>query len=202
MSNKKRILMAIPTAKNICVETFKSMWDLWVPDDVELDFTYSFGYTISQVRNLIAHRAEPYDYLFSVDSDIVLPQDCLVKMLAHDVDLVSGVYIQRRPDAFIPEIYEEHPNGSILNVGMHDLNGPELKEIAGCGFGCVLVKSELIRKMGYPHFVYKEALDHHNTVSEDVYFCMKAKSVGARLWVDPTIRCQHIGQAIFFPPTR
>lgn len=191
--------MAIPTAKNICVETFKSMWDLWVPDDVELDFTYSFGYQIDQVRNLIASRAEAYDYLFSVDSDIVLPQDCLVKMLNADKDVISSVYIQRRQDVQIPEIYEEHPNGSILNVGMEFLRGEDLKQIAGCGFGCVLVKSTVLRKMGYPQFFYKSALDHRNTVSEDIYFAMKAKQHGFSLWVDPSIVCQHIGQAIFFP---
>lgn len=196
----KRILLAIPTAKYIEVETFKSIYDLQVPDDVELTFQYFYGYNIDQVRNLIAQWAESYDYLFSVDSDIILPADTLVKMLAHDVDVVSGVYIQRKDNVEIPEIYRKNEYGGVSNVPIDVLLAKRsLQEIDGCGFGCVLVKSHVIRKMGYPQFVYKSALDHINTVSEDVYFCRRAQEVGASLFVDTSIICNHVGKTYFYP---
>lgn len=196
---KKKILLAIPTAKYIESETFKSIYDLDVPDDVELTFQYFFGYNIDQVRNLIAHWASHYDYLFSVDSDIVLPKDCLVKMYNHNVDMVSGIYIQRKPDTEILEIYRKNNIGGVSNVPLIHLQPSGLHEIDGCGFGCVLVKSEVIRKIGYPQFVYKSALDHQFTVSEDVDFCRKAQNVGAKIYVDSTIICNHIGNTIYAP---
>lgn len=198
-ANKKKILLAIPTAKYIETETFKSIYDLTIPQNCEVDFQYFYGYNIDQVRNLIAHWAVNYDYLFSVDSDIVLPQDCLVKMVGHDVDMVSGIYIQRKSDVEIPEIYKKNDFGGISNVPFVYLYPEGLHEIDGCGFGCVLVKSDVIRKVGYPQFEYKSALSHEDTVSEDVDFCRKAQNVGAKIYVDSSIVCEHIGNTKYLP---
>lgn len=195
---KKKILMAIPTAKYIEVETFRSLWDLEVPDDVELDFRYSYGYNIAQVRNLIASWTKDYDYLFSVDSDIVLPKDTLVKLLSHDKDIISGVYIQRKPDVQVPEIYRWKGH-HLTNVFLDELLPQGLQKIDACGFGCVLVKSEVFQKIGYPQFEYTNALDHRNTVSEDVHFALKAAEHGFAMYVDSTIVCGHVGSFNYIP---
>ena len=196
---KKRILLGIPTAKYIETETFKSIYDLDVPDNFEITFQCFYGYTIDQVRNLIGKWAEGFDYLFSVDSDIVLPQDTLVKMLNHDVDVVSGVYIQRKPNQEILEIYRKNNQGGVSNVSFADIQPAGLHEIDSCGFGCVLVKSDVIRKIGYPYFQYKSALDHAFTISEDIFFCKRAQEVGSKIYVDSSIVCKHIGSTIFLP---
>jgi glycosyltransferase involved in cell wall biosynthesis len=194
-----RILLAIPTNKYIEPETFKSIFDLTVPDHVELTFQYFYGYQIDQIRNLIANWAEKFDYLFSVDSDIVLPKDSLVRLLSHDKDVVSGVYIQRKPGIEIPEIYRRTSTGAVSNVSMKDILPAGLHPIDACGFGCVLVKSDVIRRIGYPQFTYRSALTLEQTVSEDVDFCMKAAHHGATLWVDSHVICPHIGNMTFLP---
>lgn len=194
---KKRVLLAIPTAKYIEVETFKSIYDLDVPEDVELTFQYFYGYNIDQVRNLIAQWAENFDYLFSVDSDIVLPKDTLTKMLKHNVDMVSGVYKQRFDDREIIEIHRKNEHGGVSHIPFSAIQPPGLHEIDSCGFGCVLVKSEVIRKIGYPQFKYHSALDHRYTISEDVFFCKRAKEVGAKIYVDSSIVCDHKGTTMF-----
>jgi FkbM family methyltransferase len=114
---------------------------------------------------------------------------------------VSGVYIQRKPGQVIPEIYEDAPNGGTRNISWDRLQGRGLVEIAGSGFGCVLVKKRVFVDIGYPQFVYKTALDHANTVSEDTYFCMKAREKGYKLFADTSIVCDHIGSTKFVPPT-
>lgn len=199
VGEKKKILLAIPTARNIEADTFKSIYDLYVPDGYEVTYQHFYGYNIDQVRNLIAHWAEKFDYLFSVDSDIVLPKDSLAKMLQHNVPMVSGVYIQRKPGQVIPEIYQPNDHGGVSNVQWDSINGKGLTEIAGCGFGCVLIKSEVIKAIGYPQFVYKSAINHADTVSEDVYFCAKAREKGFKIFVDPSIVCNHIGQTSYRP---
>lgn len=196
---KKTILIGIPTGKYIECQTFKSIYDLIIPEGYEVTFQYFYGYNIDQVRNLIAHWAEKFDYLFSVDSDIAFPADTLVKFLNHNVDLVSGVYIQRIPGTETAEVYKSNGNGGFYNVALKDLLPPGLHEVDGCGFGCVLVKSDIIRKVGYPQFKYYSALDHRFTLSEDVDFCKKAKDKGARIFVDSTVICDHIGSTIFKP---
>lgn len=191
---KKRILIAVPTNRNIEVETFKSIYDLEVPDGYETEFQFFFGYQIDQIRNLIANWGKHYDYLFSVDSDIVLPRDTLTKMLREDKDIISGLYIQRIPNTHTLEIYMPTPNGGLDNVPLEEIEHQRIVEIGACGFGCVLIKGDVLRKMEYPHFHYQSSLNFQDTVSEDVYFCMKAKENGFSIWADTTIRCEHIGQ--------
>jgi len=194
----KRILIAIPTNKYIEPETFKSIYDLDIPEGHEVDFQFFYGYQIDQIRNLIAEWAKRYDYLFSVDSDIVLPSDSLRKMIEADKDIVTGLYIQRIPDTHTLEVYMVNSAGGLSNIPSELLfQHNDVVEVAGCGFGCCLVKSEVFRKMEYPHFYYQSALDHKNTVSEDVYFCKKARDLGFRVWADTTIICDHKGSTFF-----
>lgn len=188
----KTILIAIPTNKYIEPETMKSIYDLEVPEGYKTHFQYFFGYQIDQIRNLIADWASRYDYLLSVDSDISFAPDTLKKMIAADKDMVSGLYIQRKPGYHILELYRGG-----RNVPYDSIRGLGIVEVDGCGFGCVLVKSEVIRAIGYPQFVYRSAIDHKNTLSEDNYFCMKAKEKGFRIFADTSILCGHHGANVF-----
>jgi len=184
----KKILIAIPTNKYVETTTMKAVYDLEVPEGYTTDLQFFYGYQVDQIRNLIADWAKHYDYLFSVDSDIAFPSDTLKRLLSHNKDIVSGLYIQRKPGQHILELYR---NGT--NVPYQDIEGQGLVEIDGCGFGCVLINSNVIRAMEYPHFVYKSAIDHSNTLSEDVYFCLKAKEKGFKLYADTDVRCDHYG---------
>ena len=191
---KKKVLIAIPTARYIESETFKCIFDLEIPGDCEVDFQYFYGYRVDQVRNLIADWAiKGYTHLFSVDHDVTFPRDTLKKLLNHDVDLVCGIYRQRmEPEAI--EVYRL--DGSRSSYAELRSQG-DLVQIGGCGFGCVLVKSEVFTKVGYPQFEYHVALDHANTFSEDNDFCRKANQNGFRLYCDTTITCGHIGSVTF-----
>lgn len=189
----KRILVGIPTARYIEPDTFKSIFDLIVPAGYELDFQYFYGYNVDQVRNLIADwTVRGYDYLFSVDHDIAFAPDTLVKLLSHDKPMVTGVYRQRL-DPEILEVYDL--NGG--NMPYSKIKSQHLVEVGGCGFGCVLVKKEVFAAVGYPQFVYHSALDHRNTLSEDVDFCIKARQKGFGIWCDPSVLCDHHGQRVF-----
>jgi FkbM family methyltransferase len=195
---KKKILIAIPTAKNIEPDTFKSIYDLIIPDGYETMFQFFYGYNIDQVRNLIADWVvHGFDYLLAVDSDIAFAPDTLARMLSHDKDVVSGIYIQRKPGEHVIEIYEHTPTGGMINMSYGKLKGRPLTQVAGCGFGCALIKGEVFRKIGYPQFKYHSAISINDTVSEDVDFCRKAGENGFTIWADPGILCRHIGSFTF-----
>ena len=185
----KKILIAIPTARYIEPDTFKSIYDLDIPDGYKITFQYFYGYRVDQVRNLICSWVvNGYDYLFAVDHDVTFAPDTLRKMLDHDVDLVSGVYRQRlEPQAI--EIYDLQQQRMTID----QIYNQPLVQIGGCGFGCVLVKKKVIAGIGYPQFEYHPALDHAHTISEDTDFCKKAMAKGFTLWCDPSILCGHIG---------
>jgi FkbM family methyltransferase len=193
----KNILLAIPTSKYIEPETFKSLFDLDVPDGYKITLEIVESDQIDQTRNIIAEWAKKYDYLFSVDSDIVLPADTLVKMIKADKDIISGLYIQRIPNSHVLEIYKDTANGGMTNISIEEIQNLGIVEVAGCGFGCCLIKSEVFRKLSHPYFFYTSALNHKNTISEDIYFCRKARKYGFTVWADPSIKCEHIGSTKF-----
>lgn len=185
----KKILIAIPTARYIEAETFKSIYDLEIPEGYKAEFQTFYGYRVDQVRNLIADWVvRGYDYLFAVDHDVTFAPDTLKKMLGHNVDVVSGIYRQRLPEQNI-EIYDLNQR----RMKIEQLVGKPLVQIGGCGFGCVLVKQVVLSRIGYPQFEYHPALDHNNTISEDNDFCRKVTNAGYFIWCDPTILCGHIG---------
>lgn len=194
-SEVKKILIAIPTARYIEPDTFKSIYDLEVPDGYKTEYQHFYGYNVDQVRNLIADWIvnKDYDYLFSVDHDIVFKPDTLKKLLYHDKDIVSGLYYQRIPGKEILEIYKDAGFDGVAHIEKNDIVS-DFMEIKACGFGCVLVKKEVFNKTDLPHFYYKSAIDHKNTISEDIYFCQNARECGFKLYADTTIQCEHIGE--------
>jgi glycosyltransferase involved in cell wall biosynthesis len=195
----KRILIAIPTSLNIHPETFKSIYDLETPKNCTVDFQFFYGYCIDQVRNLIAHYtiSNHYDYLFSVDYDMEFAPDTLVKLLNDQCDIVSGLYIQRKPGEHILEIYRKDDLGCDYNVPLDELEGQELVPVNGCGFGCVLIKTEVLKEIGYPQFTYHHAIRIEDTISEDVDFCNKAQKKGFEIYANTTVRCRHHGKTAF-----
>ena len=194
----KKILIAIPTARYIEPITFKSIYDQQRPNGYELDFQFFYGYNVDQVRNLIADWAvNRYDYLWAVDSDISFPPDTLRRLLEHDRDIVSAVYRQRLPGQYVVELYDKNSQGGVSNIPWEHLRDRGLVEVAACGFGCVLIKSDVLRTVGYPQFEYHSAISHEHTISEDVDFCRKARDRGYKIYADTSILCDHFGQIIF-----
>lgn len=193
----KSVLIAVPTQRFIETSTFKSIYDLEIPEGINVTFEVFEGDQIDQIRNLIADWGKKYDYLFCVDSDIVLPRETLTNFVFSQKDIISGVYIQRLPGEPQAEIYRQDYSRYPYDVLM---TADKQFEVGACGFGCVLIDSRVLRSMDYPHFVYKSALDHNQTLSEDVYFCQKAREKGFKVWCDTSIRCDHIGQNVYSCP--
>lgn len=191
----KKILVAIPTARYIEPETFKSIYDQVTPGGATIDFQYFYGYNVDQVRNLIAHYAmeNNYDYLMCVDHDIAFDSTTIARLYAHQQDIVGGIYRQRRPSQVLEVfnmVYQPYYSKKVF---------PEkgLFEVGAIGLGCALIKVDVLRKIGYPQFDYHRAIKIEDTISEDVDFCQKSRKAGYRIFIDPEILCEHHGQTVY-----
>lgn len=196
---KKRILIALPTAKNIEPMTFHSIYHMIIPEGYECQLQFFYGYQVDQIRNMIANAVieDNYDYLLSIDSDIILPSDTLVKLLSQNKDIISGMYRQRKHHEHIVEIFMRNEYGGVMQVPYYDMPDKDVFEIDACGMGVCLIKSEVFKKMSQPWFLYHSSLEEGGTLSEDVYFCMKAQEHGFKIWADKTIQVPHIGETTF-----
>lgn len=85
----KTILIAIPTDRHIQAETFKSLWDLHVPPGYRVDFQYFYGYSRSQILNLVCEWGKRYEAFLLVDRNTILDKTTLTDCISKGADLVS-----------------------------------------------------------------------------------------------------------------
>ena len=63
----------------------------------------------------------------------------------------------------------------------------QLVECDAVGFGAALIKIDVIKRMQRPYFMST------TSAGEDVYFCKRAKEIGAKVFMDTSVKLGHIG---------
>lgn len=198
VAHKNKILIAIPTAKYIESDTFKSVYDLTCPPNTELHFQTFYGYNVEQVRNIQVNYMlqNQFAWMLHVDSDVILPPHTLQRLLhiqSQSAAISSGVYLQRKEHAKIPEVYvQDVASQSHRNMTHAELFPARVQQVEAVGFGACLVRRDVYEKVTYPWFEYKSHIQFDQVVSEDVIFCMKAKQQGYEVVVDTGLHVEHI----------
>ncbi len=114
----------------------------------------------------------PFDYLLWIDGDMIFPGDALLRLLAHDKDIVGANYRQRTPPySFV---------GHYLDGSDTHLLDPGLWPMAHLPTGLLLTRFNIYRKLPYPWF--KPGL--RDEPRDDVYFCNYARHHGYEVWCD------------------
>lgn len=141
-------------------------------------------------------------HLLFIDDDMVFDQDAVMKLLAHDVDICTGIAYQRgepyAPCAFIlnPDTKCFHPTEVGEKKGM--------AQVDAVGGYFPLIKRHVLENTDGPWFVYGDISLGYNDnpdtdpvgkgIGEDIYFCVKAKMAGFEIWLDTSLEIKHIGQ--------
>jgi len=161
--------------------------------------THLAGSLVYDSRNKIAAKAVELgcDYIMWFDSDMIFEPDTLERLMAHmeDKDIVSGLYF-RRSGTYAPVIFKElneREDGTVDAVGFNDYPKDKPFEVAGIGFGCVLMKTSLLLEMAAE---FKDWFTPWGHMGEDLSFCKRARALGYKVWVDPTIKCGHVGNVV------
>lgn len=188
-----KILLAIPSARYVENECWISLFEMEKTEDIELLVPAS--YSVDVARNLIVRYAQEnkFDYIFWVDSDMILPKDALVRMMSHNKDIVAGCYTKKLLNG--TTVVAKYRNAETDEYT--DLEISEIRKAKGIirvdafGFGCVLTKVDMFEKIPYPWFIYTMEM------GEDVYFCRKAQNCGYDMWLDTDVICGHKGSVNF-----
>lgn len=193
----KKILVAVPTLNKVDVK-FVASWANIVyghgiedvvchPQFVVDSMTYTARINLAE----IAVNGD-FDYVLWMDSDMVIPQDALKKMLKADKEMVTGLYFQRRGD-HAPVIYSKVDEKE--RIVCEDYPKDKLFQIAACGFGCVLMKTDVIRIVARASGGL--TFQPYDGIGEDLSFCYRWGKAWGEIWCDPTIKCGHIGEYVF-----
>lgn len=131
------------------------------------------------------------DYILFLDADMTHPPDTLTKLLAHDKDVVAGLYhYGAHPFPPVALVKNDTDDLRYTAVTLYD-DTPFM--VDATGMGCALIKREVFENTEFPWFLYEEDPDKGiRSITEDMHFYRKVRAAGYEVWIDPTVKCGHI----------
>lgn len=191
--------IAIPTlGRPVPLEWALNFKSMSPPINFNCDFNIIYGREIGYARNALAKAAleRGCKYIFFLGDDVVAPphtiRQLIYRMENHPkVDVVGGVYCAKA-DPPAPLVFVENGQGSYW-----DWKIGEFFPCTGLGMDCTLIRTELFTKIPEPWFKTVDIdkhIDGQNGLeawTEDLYFLQKAREVGAGIFCDASIICEH-----------
>lgn len=197
----KKILISIPCRDDVPVRFIETLLNLQKP----CTCMYRFGTSglVYDARDEACQIAisNDYDYILFIDSDMVVEPRALVYALKREADIVTGLYFKRK-DNHEPVLYKKigkrytDENGTIHHSFTEvatDLS-KEFFEVEGCGFGFVLIRTEVLKTMHKKYLSWFEPLPG---MGEDLSFCERCKDFGFKIMCDTSIYLGHMGTYVY-----
>lgn len=129
-----------------------------------------------------------YDYLLSLDSDVITPPDTIKKLLKHDKDIVSFL-VHFGVDDKQPSVFYKGTQGRLWDrTTWAKLKKLRLIKVFAANLGIALIKRKVLERTNYRW---------HPTewLGEDYYF---AKDIEGKFewWVDTSVRVEHFNKKL------
>jgi len=123
----------------------------------------------------------PYDYIMWIDSDIAFEPQHFWKLVENDVDIVAGAY-KSDQETYSSEVYQRPPVNDLI-------------EAVWAGMGFMLIKKGVFEKIEPPWFQTRTIdidTKKDQFVTEDIYFCQRAREAGFKIWINPEVAVGHM----------
>lgn len=194
--NDKTTLICIPCMDSVPTQFAQSLATLTRVGKCFVAF--QMGSLIYTARNDLARKSLEMgaDYSLWFDSDMVFETDVFQRLLdtmeQTNADIVSGLYF-RRVQPYSPVIFSKLEIGEKTEwENCYDYPN-EPFEVAGIGFGCVLMKNEVFIDVAQ---TYGNMFAPIGGVGEDLAFCWRARQCGYKIICDPNIKLGHVGHYV------
>ena len=165
-----------------------------------LDIWFSKGdnpFFDSNGRHNIAHNyekarrwviANDYDYLFTVEADMVIPPDALSKLLALDTDVAYGLYCFRNTSTWSAWTELDMEHGRSIRKDPQEAKAAwgKVIPVAGVGFGCTLIRRNVLEQ------VTMHTDERYPSVHNDWVFAYDVQQAGFEQLCDLSVVCGHI----------
>ena len=131
------------------------------------------------------------DYVLWLDSDMMFPSNVVLKLLAHNKDIVACNYMKR-----------SLPMKTVAYTDLNDWDSwvpmepqEELVKVKGIGMGCILMKTDVFKKLEKPYFEFRFKEDTKDWFGEDFILQDKIQKIGYEIFVDTmlSMEIKHVG---------
>ena len=158
----------------------------------------SYDSLVQRARNSLIKLAIDggYDDLFFIDSDTEWEPEWFFNILNRPEPIVGGALIKKTD--------KEGYTVKLVDKKLKYSEDKKLLEVDGVGTGFMKVSKFAFDKLweasdeytseGEKHrMVFDIKVENGDLISEDYVLCNKWKALGYKVWLDPTITCNHIG---------
>ena len=158
----------------------------------------SYDSLVQRARNSLIKLAIDggYDDLFFIDSDTEWEPEWFFNLLERPEPIVGGALIKKTD--------KEGYTVKLVDKKLKYSEDKKILEVDGVGTGFMKVSKFAFDKLwetsdeytseGEKHrMVFDIKVENGDLISEDYVLCNKWKSLGYKVWLDPTITCNHIG---------
>lgn len=197
---KKTVAICVPSRGQIHARIVE--WLLsFKAESFDPIFIFVIGLEMPECREVLVDRylQTSADYLFFLDDDTLPPIDAIEKLLEVDQDIATGITWNKKQldEHNKPMIGYQNPINGLVQWSMSWVY-PDIFEIDACGLSNCLVKRKVLEGLEKPRFAwnwkFKTPQGGETDVyqGEDIFFCLKAKSAGFKVYCNSDVRCQHI----------
>ncbi len=183
------IFVCMPHTEIVRARTIWSLMELALYSygkNISISLNHLQGSMITTGKNRLVQyaRENKADYILLVDSDMMFPKDGLVRLLAHEKDIVGCIYRRRFP-----------PFGCVGTV-LNDPGNADFSEALRLPGGFILINMKVFDKLPWPWFHERYNPEERVTVSEDYAFSDLARDHGYKLYCDLKLSKEiaHIGE--------
>ena len=133
-----------------------------------------------------------YDYLFSLEQDVIPDKNALSKLISHDKKVVSGIYFVHNiinnqriliPQAFIGLENKTNNLPDMRWLTKQEVFSNKLIKIVSCGLGCVLIHKNILEQIEFRT---------ENNVFDDRFFSLDLYKKNIPMYCDTSVKCKHL----------
>ena len=160
---------------------------------------------VDNARNILIDRfmATDKEWFLSVDTDIVLPEHAVTRLLSRGLPLV-GALINVNTNPPSPQIYQRMrvyeklseglPWGSATFLIDKEWEPGDLVKADATGAGCLLIHRDVFDKIPgkSPARWFHHDFRGNIWFGEDMVFCERAAAAGFQLYIDTSVKAGHL----------
>lgn len=197
-----KLLIAVPCTDFMHVDFVKSLIGLLnklKDDKIQFELCIENGSLIHVARDKLACKAinKDFTHVLWLDSDMVFTPELLDDLMFSGEDFVSGIAVSRRPP-YCGCLFSDLRLNYLERLEPDELP-TETFEVAGCGFACVLIKTDILKAVQMQHGTCFLPMPSYG---EDLAFCQRATALGYKIFAEPSVRVGHIGHITVYPEER
>ena len=189
MEMNVKIAIGMPTNRGVKPQTALSLLEMVAKSEYKFHPIISTeGYNTAENRNRIVAQAIKNNctHLLLTDDDMTYDSDTLDRLVAHKKDIVGAT----------ANVRGMHPDGVetlVVEYLKDEIDFGDVFKVKAIGGSMLLIDLSIIPKIETPLFWYKVHKIGMVEMSNDYWFCEKAREAGFDIWYDSTIKLKHIG---------